>query len=1060
MKLLMRMIASVLLLATALVPPLWSGTTGKIAGIVTDKVSGEPLAGANILVVGTALGAAADLNGQYTILEVPPGTHSVQVSYLGYRKVTVEDVRVFIDQTTRVDVALEAQAIEVGEAVIMAERTLVRPDVATSVVSVSNKELTELPVVNVQDVLGMQAGINIVNNGKDFEIRGGRGDQSLFMVDGVTMRDPRNNSAVTKVALSSIREISVERGGFNAEYGQVQAGIINVVTNEGKKRGYTGSFLIRMAPPAPKYYRGNGIPDVLDPNSYWLRPYLDPAVCWTGTNTPASAGGWDEYTRRENLSFVGWNAVSQQLNTDNNPNNDLTPLGAQRVFLYETRKKQPNNLPDYEIDGGFGGPVPIISEELGNLRFFTSYRRQRDVLLFPMTRPDYVDYDWRLVVNSDISSSMKLRVLGQLGNIATMEDNWNKGNYIRTPTEIAGGTGGFVLFNMFSNWAYSLTDISHRSLAARLTHNLNPTTFYEFSAEYFRRHYYSRPTDAINLSQLYEVIPGFFETSNPFGYNPGATSNDGVIVWAGEQASLARDNSTASSTTIKGDITSQINFSNLVRGGFEFAYNDLDLDYGYIQMQTAGDYNSRVKMRNFPIRAAAYIQDKLEAKEFTLNAGLRLDYSNSNVEWWDYSPYDLNFVSKNFNEQRIFKLKKAEGQWQLSPRLGISHPITENSKLFFNYGHFKQMPQYEALLRYDRKPDNTLVRIGDPNLILQKTISYELGFDYLFPENILLQLTAFYRDITNQATQTTYNPILSVPYTITTSNNYADIRGLELTLRKTAGRWFSGFANLTYQVTSNGNFGEAQRYEDPGRQQTYDENTINLYQTRPIPAPFARVNLTFFTPDDFGPVVLNHDILGGFMLNFLFNWNQGGYTTYNPKNVSGIANNVQYVDYINGTLRFGKTIRFESFEVQLFADVNNLFNSVRMWNTGVQQYRESLHLPKNKGYDQIPGDDKFGDYREPGVEWQPMEFRGSIIDKSQPGGNTRAIYYEEPTGTYWQYTDNQNFPVNERWVQVDQKRIDQINKDKAYVFMPGASTYWFLNPRNIFFGLRVSFNLD
>src|SRR4030065_1284738 len=99
-------------------------------------------------------------------------------------------------------------------------------------------------------------------------------------------------------------------------------------------------------------------------------------------------------------------------------------------------------------------------------------------------------------------------------------------------------------------------------------------------------------------------------------------------------------------------------------------------------------------------------------------------------------------------------MKPSKPQWQLSPRLGISHPITENSKLFFNYGHFKQMPQYEALFRFDTRPDNSLVRIGDPNLTLAKTISYELGFDYLFPENILLQVTAFYRDISDQQSTT------------------------------------------------------------------------------------------------------------------------------------------------------------------------------------------------------------------------------------------------------------------------------------------------------------------
>ena len=192
----------------------------------------------------------------------------------------------------------------------------------------------------------MQAGIN--NN----QIRGVGLDQALFMVDGVTMRDPRNNQALTKVALSTIKEVSVERGGFNAEYGQVQSGIVNVITNEGKAKGYTASVNVRVTPPAAKYFQGKNMPDVNDPTSYWLRPYFDPAVCWTGT----TSGAWDAYTQSKYLTFEGWNADSQKLCTDNDPTNDLTPAACQRVFEYYTRKNQINDQPDYNIDGGFGGP--------------------------------------------------------------------------------------------------------------------------------------------------------------------------------------------------------------------------------------------------------------------------------------------------------------------------------------------------------------------------------------------------------------------------------------------------------------------------------------------------------------------------------------------------------------------------------------------------------------------------------------------------------------------------------------------------------------------------------
>jgi Outer membrane receptor proteins, mostly Fe transport len=1056
MNQLKRLIFLMLTLVVVTVSQLWSGTTGKIAGTLTDKSSGEPLLGANISVIGTSLGAVSDINGQYTILFIPPGTYNVQVSYIGYKRILVDNVRVFIDQTARVDVVLEQQAIEVGETVVIAERNIIKPDVATSVVAVSGEELKTLPVANVTDIMGMQAGIN--NN----QIRGVGLDQALFMVDGVTMRDPRNNQAITKVALSTIREVSVERGGFNAEYGQVQSGIVNVVTNEGKVKGYTASFNARMTPAGPKYFQGKNMPDVNDPTSYWLRPFFDPAVSMTGTTN----GAWDLKTQSKYLAFEGWNAVSQRLLTDNDPTNDLTPLGAQRAFEYYTRKKQINDQPDYNIDGGFGGPVPFISEQLGNLRFFASYRTQRNMLLFPTTRPDYRDYDARLVMNSDISNSIKLRVSGLTGDISTLAGNRTTDrNYYQNPSDFAGttfGTGGYELLNMFSDWTFSLTDIHQSSLSAKLTQMLSKETYYEVSVDYFKRHYDTRPPALRDTAQKFEVIPGFFQTSTPDGVYYAI---DGIVggINEGNQEALARDKSNVSSITMKADLSSQINFSNLMKTGVEFVYNDLDLNYGFIQMQTGGvQYANHIIMHDYPIRAAAYIQDKLETKGFILNAGVRLDYSNSRTDWWAYDPFNPLLYSTTYSDTTKLAMTSPKGQWEISPRLGISHPITENSKLYFNYGHFKQMPQYESAYRFDRSSGNSLVRLGDPNLILAKTISYELGYDHqLFDGQLLVQLAAFYRDISDQQNTTTYTTRDGTAFTITTNTSYSDIRGFELTLRKSTGRWFNGFLNYTYQATSNGNFGDNRVYEDATKQREYNENSAFSYQIRSIPSPFARANLNFSTPPDFGPL-LGHDILGDIMVNLFLNWSAGGWTTYNPNNAgtstgslninntpsNKIQNNVQYVDYFDATLRVSKAITFKHINVQLFADVSNLFNAKRLNNTDDRDYRLSLHLPKSEAYNNIPGNDRFGDYRNPDVDWQPEE---SAPHTGVPS-STRTWYYDG-NGAFWQYTNGQ-------WTQVDQARVDQANKDKAYVNMPNPSTYWFLNPRNITIGLTISFDID
>jgi outer membrane receptor protein involved in Fe transport len=1043
-----RILVLILVASIVFVSPLWSGTTGKIAGTIVDKATGESLPGATILVVGTSLGAISDADGSYTILYVPPGTYKVQISFIGYAKVTFDDVRVFIDQTARINVSLETEAIEVSELVVLAQRRIIKPDVATSVVAISDQEIQSLPVSSVDGVIGLQAGIRGMN------IRGGGGDKILFMLDGVTLRDPRNNQPSTKVALSSVKEISVERGGFNAEYGQVRAGIVNVVTREGSKQNYSGRFEFRVRPPAPKYWRGEGILDVLDPMSFALRPFFDNDVAWTGTGN----GKWDEYTRRQYPEFMGWNEVSRILNTDNDPTNDLTPLGAQRVFEYETRKKQINDQPDFDIDAGFGGPVPIVSEMLGGLRFYTSYRSSRDMLLFPLTRPDYRDYDWTLQLNSDISSSMKVRFSTLYGKQFTIRHNWDgTGTYYypHWPNEIAdvaSSIGGPAdLIGLFSDFNFALSDIGHRSLAAKFTHTISSKTFYEVSIENFRVDYNTRPSELRDTSKIFEVIPGFYEDSNPFGYWP--YDSKGVVVTGGQHVAKARDFSVVSTTTLKADFTSQVNFQNLLKAGAEVNYNDLNFDYGTIASATAGKtYASRVQMRVYPLRASMYLQDKLETEGFIINAGLRLDYSNANASWYDVDPYNVFFFSSKFNDTRQFESTDAKGQWQLSPRLGIAHPITENAKLFFNYGHFKQVPEYESMFRIQRTQERALNSIGNPNLILAKTISYELGFDFSLNDEILLQIAAYYNDISDQQNYTQYySTAAGFSYSKTDANNYEDIRGFEITLRKTSGRWWSGFANYTYQVNTSGNFGSSRAYDNISDQKKWDEATVNLYQNRPIPQPYARANLNFFTPVDFGPEILGHNILGGIMLNVLVNWQAGYWTTWNPKGLPAISNNIQAVDYFDATLRIDKSFKIGDFSFNLFMDIGNVFNTLRLWNTGDQNYLASLHFPKDIAYDNIPGEDKVGDYRTPGVEFQPMEYQ-NVIDPTKPG-KARAIYYEGTTGKYYEYT-------NSKWSPVEQSRIDKVMDDKAYIDMPNASTYWFLNPRNIFFGLRVSFNFS
>ncbi|MCL5021484.1 MAG: TonB-dependent receptor, partial [Bacteroidetes bacterium] len=812
-----------LLLMCSLPPTAWSGTTGKIAGTITDKASGEPLPGANIVVVGTMLGASTDVNGQYTILEVPPGTYRLQVSFIGYRKTFVEDTRVYIDQTARVDVALESEAVQASEVVVLAERRLIKPDVATSVIAISANQANQLPAVGVVSALGLQAGVQggwdgalgyasrpsflstyyssatfdrgNVQVGGGLSIRGGGGDQILVNVDGVTLRDPRNNEPYTRIALSDVKEISVERGGFNAEYGQVRSGVVNIVTREGGRSSYSGRFQVRVAPPQSKYWLAPGVVDLNNPMSYALRPFFDPAVCWTGTGN----GAWDFYTQKKYPVFQGWDAVSQQLNAQGI---NLTPAAAQRVFEYEIRKNQLNNQPDYNVDAGFGGPVPLVTSMLGDLRFFASYRSNRSMLMWPLSRPDYRDYDGTFQLISNISPTMKLQINGLYGETFTERQNWDGlGGYFypQSPSDVAGVAsyvGSSVdLFTLYSDFNFALTNIWHRSLSAKFTQTISSNTYYEVLVQNYMVHYNTGPGGLRDTSQQFEIVPGYYEDSNPFGYWP--YNSNGILVYGSQNIAKARDNSVVSTSSIKADITSQVNFENLVKAGFSFDYNDLNLDYGIIQSQTFGQaYSSRTQMRVYPYRGALYLQDKLETKEFTMNAGLRLDYSDANMHWWDVSPFDASFFSTNYDTSKVFPTSPAKMRWDLSPRLGISHPISEKAKLFFNYGWFRELPQYETMFRVGRNQLNEMQSYGNPDLILARTISYELGVDFAIGSEFLLQAAGYYNDVSNQQDVVHYLATAAgFDYYATSANNYADNRGFELTFRKTSGNWVNGFIN-------------------------------------------------------------------------------------------------------------------------------------------------------------------------------------------------------------------------------------------------------------------------
>jgi outer membrane receptor protein involved in Fe transport len=204
-------------------------TTGKIAGKVTDKKSGDGLPGTNIVIEGTARGAVSDLNGDFYIINVSPGTYTLRVTLIGYEPVRVEGLRVSVNRTSDLAVKMAQTAVELGEEVVVtAEKVAVKKDQTSSVRNVSADQIDLLPVESVGAVISLQPGVVVGH------FRGGRNTEVAYLVDGLQVDESYGGSGKTvDLEPEVIQDLEVITGTFNAEYGRAMSGVVNAVTKDG-----------------------------------------------------------------------------------------------------------------------------------------------------------------------------------------------------------------------------------------------------------------------------------------------------------------------------------------------------------------------------------------------------------------------------------------------------------------------------------------------------------------------------------------------------------------------------------------------------------------------------------------------------------------------------------------------------------------------------------------------------------------------------------------------------------------------------------------------------------
>lgn len=1081
----------ILLMTMLLLPVAVHAQTGKISGQVTSGSTGEALPGVNVVIDGTTQGAVSDIDGYYVILGVRPGTYSVRASFVGFTSQLAENIRVNIDLTTDLNFALRDETVGLDELVVSAERPVVQRDVSSSLVNISADEIENLPVASVADVIGLQAGFE-----PGLSVRGSGGDQVAMVVDGITFADPRGNQPFLGISYTSMEEVQVMTGGFNAEYGNVRSGLINVVTKDPGRTEYFADAIFRYTNAQQKY---DG--PVEDYGTFYKYPRLSSDVYTDadGNQCEISLCGTSilpQYLARQYEPFGGWNTLSE--------GTAWTPEQMRAAQNWYYRKDNAISKPDYEADATIGGPIPG-GQALGNLRFTASFRQTQTAYSLWQQRESQDIRTFQGKMISDIGPGMKLVLSGMHSDESGFtQDNdsaqfltaespqypWDSRNYLFT-----NDGNGWSNNGLFGDWTYSPSDINRQIYGAEFTHTLNATTFYTVQLQRNSSSTLTgapeelRPTAADGSTAIARCITPDLQLREastcadnevpvsfaPFGFrNQYEVSDFGSF---GSQGGDARDSTEVLRWSGKFDLTSQLNRFMLVKTGVEFLYSDYDVTHGSWDPANPHQENQRHKWSRSPVQGALYAQTKLEFRGMIANLGLRADYFHATGEWYSYTPFDRAFSALvGFNELETLPQDPTERQLSLSPRLGISFPVTETSKFYFNYGHFRQMLEARRLFGIQYRINSAISVIGNPNQPLPKTVAYELGYEQSFADQYLIRVAGYYRDLSQQPRNVTYISLDDlVNYARVEPLNYADNRGFELTLTKNRGQWIRGFINYTYLVRKGGDFGFGQIDENRRAFQEYANSPAALSSFKPVPEPFARFNLEVLIPPTFGPKVGNAHLLGDWRINFLGEWRKGAPSTWdgdqfsinNPGRDLRISYNLNWKDYKMLDLRFSKNFDVGFGRAQFFVDVTNVLNLRQMYNRNgnifqgtddARDYYRSLHLPAfddifvegfTPGYSWVPGNDKPGDYRKTGVSFDPIFVDPDVAD-GVPDLVENALYYDLATERYVTYN-------NGAWGEADQGRVDQVLEDKAYIDMPNQSDMMFLNPRNVFFGVRLSF---
>ena len=896
--------------------------TGKIVGIVTDAQSGEQLIGANIIVVGTNLGAATNLNGEYLILNVPPGSYTIIARYVGYREVKYENIKVSVNLTTEYNFQLPSETYQTEDVIVVAPKLLINKNTTNQTSILRSEDLENLPVRGINAIVATQAGV--VSQGGNLYIRGSRSDAVAFYVDGVLVNNPVTGGSQTGIINNAIEEIQVQAGGYSSEFGGANGGIISSTSRSGAETykfnfeaitdnfakaganflggfsyGYSEYTFTASGPVVPgfkdlkfffagnniyqrspaEYYREYNFRGITDPNTPSRNPFTNIADTFD-VISPAGTllnGGRNTYQVQGNLTW-NFNPFTVKLTAnhrweENRSEIDWTTLN---------RVKSAGLIQNYTFIGGLKVTHVINPQSFYDVIF--NYFDDYSVTMDPIFRHNIALYG-DSIANAKYGRTLRrdgefltnLRAFGLTFERSDRPFN----DYVKSKYQSFGGKLNFL-------------------------YQLGKTHEFKVGGEY-----------------TYYTIRNY-DTSNP--------------------------------------IAMADNIRSIADGDLRGVYDRLD-NYGYDIYGNSIDTGPEGPKH--PVFAAFYIQDKMEFADLVLNLGFRLDYIDPDSKTFD-NPANVKFDQDGIIDPAF--LKTVDPTVQISPRLGFSFPVTDRTVFHAQYGKFIQQSQLRNVyLGFNRSSDVIKGGFAELNpvgygLLPERTTQYEIGFKQQLGENFAFDITGFYKDIKDQIQLRAISAEATaahVQYYALVNGDFATTKGVEIKIDLRRTQRISASIAYTYSDAQ----GTGSTPNEAGRAVWQSPTATPYFPQQIAPLTFNQthrggLNIDYRFAADDGPEILGSKLLENLGLNFLFSFNSG----HNYTQFTGFGNSRQPLEALNSSVtpwnfqldaRLDKSFSLGALDINIYLWVINLLdtkNVVDVFGTSGDAFDDGyLASPEGRG---------------------------------------------------------------------------------------------------------------